>query len=314
MTTAGTPLPTCSVVIATYNRPEALAVTLGDLAKQTLQPEEILVIDQSTDSEGTPLGRSTNLLHPKLEYLHRHPPNAQSARNFGIGRAVGEVVVLVDDDMRLPERFLEAHLRNYGDPNVGGVAGQVLKPGQKPQNNLPLHCLQDRAGWVRFPLNYGHRTETANWPSCNGSVRKTLAVAVGGFDEQYTRTLFDDTDFSKRLADAGAKIVFDPAATAVHRKVPSGGKRPGKLDDYVLADAESWAVQLYFWRKNFSLWSGRWQLNRLFRGVFLRKKFLAHPGAFAVAVKEMVRGWRICTHRLAEGPRYGWAPSAALQK
>jgi GT2 family glycosyltransferase len=305
---------TCSVIIATYNRPEALAVTLDDLASQSLQPNEVLVIDQSIDETGKPLDQSGALRHPRLKYFHGHPANAQKARNFGIEHATGDVLLLVDDDMRLPERFIEAHLRNYADADVAGVAGQVLKAGQKPQNHLPRHCLQDHAGWVRFPLNYAHRTETANWPSCNGSVLKKLAVAVGGFDEQYTRTLFDDTDFSKQLADAGAKIVFDPEAMAVHRKVPSGGKRPGKLDDHVLADAESWAVQLYFWRKNFSLWTGRWQLSRLFRAVFLRKDFLWHPRSFFVAAKEMLRGWCMATHRLTEGPRYGWTPTIPARK
>ncbi|MFM8655629.1 MAG: glycosyltransferase family 2 protein [Chthoniobacterales bacterium] len=305
---------TCSVVIATYNRPEALAVTLEDLARQSLPPDEVLVIDQSVDETGKPLDQSCTLRHSRLKYFHGRPANAQKARNFGIAQAIGDVVLLVDDDMRLPEGFVEAHMRNYEDTALGGVAGQVLKPGQKPQDFLPLHCVQDRVGWVRFPLNYAHRTEIANWPSCNGSVRKRLAVAVGGFDEQFTRTLFDDTDFSKRLHDVGAKIVFDPEAMAVHRKVASGGWRPGKLDDHVMADAESWAVQLYFWRKNFSLWSGRWQLSRLLRGVFVRKDFLRHPHSFFVAAKEMVRGWHLSSERLAEGPRYGWTPATGSRR
>lgn len=305
---------TCSVIIATYNRPEALAVTLDDLARQSLQADEVLVIDQSIDETGRPLDQSGTLRNPRLKYFYGHPANAQKARNFGIRHAIGHVLLLVDDDMRLPEGFVEAHMRNYADPVVGGVAGQVLKPGQKPQDRLPRQCIQDRAGWVRFPLNYAHRTEIANWPSCNGSVRKRLAVAVGGFDEQFTRTLFDDTDFSKRLADAGAKIVFDPEATALHRKVASGGWRPGKLDEHVMADAESWAVQLYFWRKNFSLWIGRWQLSRLLRGVFVRNDFFAHPRSFFTAAKEMVRGWRLASKRLAEGPRYGWTPAASPRR
>jgi len=302
---------TCSVIIATFNRPEALAVTLEDLTTQSLQPDEVLIVDQSVTTTGRPLDQSGSLRHPRLRYFHSHPANAQKARNFGIGNAEGDILLFIDDDMRLPTGFIEAHMRNYADPAVGGVAGQVLKPGQKPQDYLPRHCLRGRAGWVRFPLNYACRTEAVNWPSCNGSVRKTLAVAVGGFDENYTKTLFDDTDFSKRLHDAGIRIIYDPEATAVHRKVPSGGNRPGKLDDHVLADAESWAVQLYFWRKNFSLWTGRWQLSRLIRGVFFRKDFLRHPCSFFVAAKEMVCGWRIASEHLAKGPLYGWTPATS---
>jgi GT2 family glycosyltransferase len=296
--------PTSSVLIATFNRHEALAITLADLAKQTVQPMEVIVVDQSIDNEGRPLDQSAHLHHPALKYFHGHPPNAQKARNFAISRATGDVLIMVDDDMRLPEKVIEAHLKNYQDPHIDGIAGQVLKPGQQPEANLPVVCTKGRAGWVRFPLNYGRRIDTTNWPSCNGSLRRSMALKIGGFDEHFTRTLFDDTDFSKRLADAGAKIVFDPEATAVHRKVASGGRRPGKFDDYVSADAESWAVQIYFWRKNFSLWEGRWQLGRLFRGVFFRRDFLRHPASLLVAAREMVRGWKIAGRRLAEGPRY----------
>lgn len=87
----------------------------------------------------------------------------------------------------------------------------------------------------------------------------------------------DDTDFSKRLADAGAKNIFEPETTAVHRNFTSGGRRLAKLDDYVPADAESWAVQVYFWRKILFFWDRRWQLARLFRGVFSGVIFCTIP-------------------------------------
>ena len=114
----------------------------------------------------------------------------------------------------------------------------------------------------------------------------------------------DDTDFSQRLADAGAKNIFEPEITAVHRNVTSGGRCLGKLDDYVPADAESWAVQIYFWRKILFPWDRRGQIGRLFRGVFLRRDFLSHPNSLLVAAREMVRGWNIAVRQLAEGPSH----------
>jgi GT2 family glycosyltransferase len=297
--------PSCSVIIATYNRPEALAVTLDDLRRQSLPPDEVLVLDQSPAAPGPDLEHALSSWGPKLRYFRLDVANAQQARNRGIRESRGEVLVLVDDDMRLPENFLTAHLANYADRTIDGVAGQVLKPGQRPTLVLPAACRHPRHGWLRFPLHYAHRTVSANWPSCNGSVKQSVAVAIGGFDEQFTRTLYDDTDFSHRLAMVGAKIIFDPAATAVHRKVPAGGRRPSALNTTVLADAENWGTVFYCWRKNFGLWPVRVLLARKLRGVFFRKMFLRNPRGFYQAAREMVRGWKLASRKLAEGPRYG---------
>lgn len=298
------------MIIATFNRPEALAVTLGDLSRQNWPPDEVLVVDQSSDDmadDEVAAGADASF---KLRYFRQQVPNAQKARNLAIKEARGEVLVFVDDDMRIPEGFIAAHLDNYNDPTVGGVAGQVLKPSQKPTALLPAVCQRSKHGWLRFPLHYALRTETINWPSCNGSVKRAVALKIGGFDEQFTRTLYDDTDFSHRLSKAGAKIVFDPAASALHRKVPSGGRRPAALNPLVLADAENWATVFYCWRKNFGLWAVRVQLSRKLREVFLRKTFFLHPGAFLSAVRELARGWKSASRKLAQGPIYGWTPSS----
>lgn len=296
--------PTCTVIIATYNRPEALAVTLGDLSRQSSPPDEVIVVDQSSGDvpEGTNIGLVGEGL--KLRHFRQQVPNAQKARNFALLEARGEVIVLVDDDMRLPENFLAAHLDNYRDPAIDGVAGQVLKPGQKPTDMLPAECRRSRHGWLRFPLHYARRTRCINWPSCNGSVKRSVALAIGGFDEQFTRTLYDDTDFSHRLSVAGARVVFDPVATAVHRKVPSGGRRPGALNPAVLADGENWGTIFYCWRKNFGLWSVRVQLGRKLKEVFFRKAFLRDPRGFFQAVRELAEGWVLASRKLSEGPRY----------
>lgn len=298
--------PVCSVIIATYNRPAQLAVTLADLWKQAIEPDEVIVVEQSTDAEGRPLDQSAQLHHPRLRYFSGHPANAQRARNFALGEARGDIVIMLDDDMRLSEGFVAAHLKNYEDPDIDGVAGQVLKPGQQPVDELPAVCRQRSLGWLRFPLHYAHRTRCVNWPSCNGSVKRALAMEVGGFDEQFTRTLYDDTDFSHRLALAGAKVIFDPAASAVHLKVPSGGRRPSALNFLVLADADNWATVFYFWRKNFGLWPVRGQVLRKLREVFARTVFLRQPAQLAAAWREMVAGWHTASRKLAEGPRYGW--------
>jgi GT2 family glycosyltransferase len=297
---------TVSVIIATYNRLEALQQTLRDLAAQTRPADEILVIDQSRDDEGRPLPRVDQLPPvPGLRYCHQPVPNAQTARNRGIREARGQILLFVDDDVRLPPDFVASHLRNYErDLELDGVAGQTLDVGQAPTMELPPAYSWPHNGWMFFPLNFAERRPTINWPSCNASVRRERALRVGGFDEQFIRTWFDDTDFSWRLHQSGARIVFDPAASAVHLKVPSGGKRPAGLNTLVLGDTENWGIRFYFWRKNFGLlpvWRHIWYHVR---GMICRKVLLVRPHWLLRAVWHLLAGYRWASRRLRQGPLY----------
>src|SRR5882757_8803044 len=130
---------TITVVIATYNRPEALRQTLADLAQQTLPPLEIIVVDQSRDADGRPGSIGEELRDfSNLRYIHQAVPNAQVARNRGIEEARGEILLFIDDDVRMPPEFVANHCRNYeADPGVDGVSGQTLDVSQAPTGEIP---------------------------------------------------------------------------------------------------------------------------------------------------------------------------------
>jgi GT2 family glycosyltransferase len=295
-----------SVLIATYNRPEALRATLADLGAQTRPPDEVIVVDQSQDEQGRPLDQRGQLpTLAGLRYLRHSPPNAQRARNRAIREARGDLLILVDDDVRMPPNFIANHLASYEkDPGLDGVSGQVLEPGKQPTGELPRPFHWPHNGWMFLPLHYDRACPAINWPSCNGSVRRAAALAVGGFDEQFVRTWNDDSDFSWRLHQAGCRVVFDPAATLVHLKVPSGGKRPGGRDRYVIADTEFWGTLFYFWRKNFGLRRVWRHFAFYVRGLICRKVLLVRPHLLAVAAYHCAAGYWWASRRLREGPIY----------
>lgn len=297
---------TVSVVIATYNRPDALRQTLADLAAQTRLADEVIVVDQSRDEQGRPLDQGAALpALPGLRYLGQSPPNAQRARNQAIREARGDLLVFVDDDVRMPPDFIANHLNTYQDrPEIDGVAGQVLEPGQAPTRMLPPQFRWPHNGWMFLPLNYAEPCAAVNWPSCNGSVRRHAALAIGGFDEQFVRTWNDDSDFSWRLHRAGCRVVFNPAAALVHLKVPDGGRRPGGPNRHVLADTEFWGTLFYFWRKNFGVLPVWRHVASYVRRLLCRKTLLVRPHLLAVALYYCGAGYLWASHRLREGPRY----------
>lgn len=294
-----------SVIIATYNRIAALRQTLADLSVQTHRALEVIVVDQSRDEFGRPADHRGDVeSFEGARYCYQEAPNAQAARNRGILEARGDIVLLVDDDVRLSPDFIAQHLQNYDDLTLDGVSGQTLDPGQQTTRELPPAYHWPANGWMFLPLNYNERRPAINWPSCNGSVRRGTAIAIGGFDEQFTRTWFDDADFSWRLHKAGARIVFDPRASLVHLKVPSGGKRPSGKDSYVLFDTESWSIIFYFWRKNFGILRVWRHLALYVRGHLCRRVFLVRPLSLWGACLSFIKGYRQASKKLATGPIY----------
>ncbi len=296
---------TLSVIVPSLGRAEALCDCVGDLLAQRTRPLEILVIHQQPD-EASPSTRRLRewRCENAIRLFEPDFANAQRARNLGIREARGEILLLLDDDVRLGPDLVERHLSNYlADPSLDGVVGQVLLPGQESTLDLPSNCNWPHLGWQFFPLNYARRTPLQNWPSTNSSIRRRMAIEIGGFDEQFERTWLDDTDFSCRLAARGARLVFDPRASVTHLKVPRGGQRHTSRPALWM-DCEGWATYFYFWRKNFGMWKARrafwWQI----RYLVLRKAVLIRPRWLIKNLRHMIQGYRLATAKLRQGPMY----------
>ncbi|MDD2707645.1 MAG: glycosyltransferase [Verrucomicrobiae bacterium] len=294
-----------SIIVPSYGRAGALCDLAGDLLGQTRRPHEILVIHQRPAVADPATARLRAwAAEGRIRLFEPDFANAQKARNLGIREATGELVLLLDDDIRVRPDLVECHLRNYeNDSRIDGVVGQILEEKQQPTLALSPQVWWPHVGWQYFPLNYGARTRIENWPSTNSSVRRELAMAVGGFDEQFERTWLDDTDFSCRLRQAGARLVFDPAASIVHLKTPTGGRRV-QVSPMLFADREGWATYFYFWRKNLGIWRARCSVAWFIRYFILRKAVLIRPHWMALNLWHLAEGWRLAARKLKQGPRY----------
>ncbi len=247
--------------------------------------------------------------------MHQKPANAQLARNMGMQLARGDIFLLLDDDITADASLIEAHLRNYQNEGIDAVAGFILEPGMTgPTTELPATFLRKTTGWMHFPMNFGVRRDVISWPSCNSSVRRANALRIGGFDENFFKTIWDDSDFCWRLHCSGARIVHDPSAKIVHHKVPSGGARPSGRNEFVIADQHAWATYFYFWRKNFGMFKCLLPFYEKFRGTVFRKVNIIRTRYLFVALSEMIRGWVLASQRLrARTDCSGGAQSVELQ-
>ena len=112
MNEAGT-VPLVSVVTATYNRKETLAVTLQRLAEQTFSPDlyEVIVVDDgSTDGTEESIAQLRPELPCAFRYLRQSPNQGPgAANNRGAREARADIILFLADDMHATPPVVASH-------------------------------------------------------------------------------------------------------------------------------------------------------------------------------------------------------------
>ncbi|ACK66219.1 glycosyl transferase family 2 [Rippkaea orientalis PCC 8801] len=233
--------PSISVIIPTYRREEPLKDTLEDLLKQDYPNFEILVIDQTPTHQPniqTYLEELTKA--EKIAWFRVDWASLPGARNYGVRRAKGDIILFIDDDVQLPPGYLLAHGRIYQEkPEVGAVAGRVLdrmklSDSQKisPNNSpyslafLPPEAMDPGIAW--YYIDLVHTTQPQQVIStrgCNMSFRREIFSQHNiWFDERFRGSAVrEESDFCLRLRETGYQIWYDPEAYLVHLGEETGG-------------------------------------------------------------------------------------------
>lgn len=124
-------LPRVTVIIAVHNEQSAIEAKLRNTAELHYPPELIEVVvasDGSTDGTNDLVARFA--ARPvRLLTLRRGGKNA--ALNEAIEAAAGDVLVFTDADTVLDRDSIRALVAPFGDPNVGGVLGQIRYTGER---------------------------------------------------------------------------------------------------------------------------------------------------------------------------------------
>lgn len=233
--------PLTTVVIPTYNRDDRLLHSIECVLSNTYPNFELLVVDQ-TEKHPSRVKSAFERYARNDQFQHVELPisNLPLARNVGLRRAKGDIVIYVDDDVELESNFVSAHVRRYRDNSVHAVAGQVRHPGSDSENNDPPPPGRiDGQGRIEGGFwQTRHGGHSVEWGlGCNMSFRKETLVHIGGFDERYTGTAInEEVDAFVRLNNKGYNAVYAPDASLVHHVAPTGGCRD---DEAILSGAQS---------------------------------------------------------------------------
>jgi len=230
-----------SVVICTYNRKEALRVTLEALKYLRYSEFEVVVVlGPCTDGSEEMLAAYL----PDIKLTHCDITNLSKARNIGIAQASGDIVAFLDDDGIPEPDWLDKLVRGYRRPDVGGVGGFI-------RNHTGLLFQAQVVVCDRYGDNQGfpnpevaqavHRPGTRRYFSltgCNSSFRRSVLEEIGGFDEEYAYFL-DETDVCLRVVEAGYDLEMAGAAQVLHKYAASHLRNAERLPTSLYYPARS---------------------------------------------------------------------------
>jgi GT2 family glycosyltransferase len=275
-----------SVIIPTHNRHDKLAETVACLRHQTLPVTdyEILVIDDGSTPPVVLTGELENLTcHViRLEGVER-----SITRNTGAQKAKGEILLFVDDDMKVNKDFLVCHLYAHQKWPGSLVVGAVRLPDEslltsfgRFRQMLELQEVPVKSGLVSAP-NFC----TAQ----NMSILKSRFGELGGFDEHIVSS--EDQELALRHTSRDGKIVFALDALTIHDDhsldIQSYCKRVAWGNEYVIPFCQQypdWPQNIERQRINGALRFGQepfgLSLRKMVKSVLAQKPFL--KGLFAL--------------------------------
>ena len=271
-----------SVVLCTYNRCESLAKALESAAALRL-PEsiawEILAVDNnSKDKTREVIDGYCHRYPQRFRYLFEPRPGKSNALNAAIQEARGDVLAFMDDDVTVEPTWLDNLTAPLRSGAWSGSGGRIL-----PQQNFePPRWLSLEGKYALAPLamfDYGSEPcDLGESPfGTNMAFRKTMFEKYGGFRTDLgprpgSEIRSEDTDFGRRLLEAGERLRYEPSAVVYH-SVPAHrirkeyflkwwfDKARGDIREYGTPNAK-WSVAgvpLFFFRR-IAVWAARWMM------------------------------------------------------
>ena len=273
-----------SLIICTYMRPKALLALLQSVNMQVLYPDEILIIDGSTNNKTEEIlnkKRFKNLVYHKVDDQNR---GLTKQRNFGISKVSNamDIVCFLDDDIILTKTYFKKLIETYRTyPNAGGVGGYIinevhwkkLKPSEKVtfkeyeidgyvRNLGSRNVIRKKLGLLSdqppcFMPEYSNGFSVGNLPPNDKTYKaeyfmggvssfKKEVVATIKFSEYFEGYgLYEDLEYCLRVSKK-YKLYVNTGATLSHYHEEAG--RPNKYMYGKMVIRNGW----YVWRTKYS--------------------------------------------------------------
>jgi GT2 family glycosyltransferase len=203
-----------SIVIPTRDRLSYLEVALESIAAAAaMLGVEILVVDDA--GESAPARRLVERFGARYE-PHARPLGLNVARNTGVARSAGELVVFLDDDVRARPGWLAALLdAARAHPEVEVFTGPILARLEGP---APRGCGREQAPITTLDLGAHDADARFAW-GANMAIRRQALTRIGPFEVSLEQG-GDEQEWQERLRAESprARVLYVAGAAVEHRR------------------------------------------------------------------------------------------------
>ncbi len=204
-----------SIIVPVYNRPDEVSELLDSLTEQTEKDFEVIIVE---DGSTLTCEEVCKYYDTKLDLHYFKKPNSGpgQSRNYGVERAKGEYVIILDSDVVLPPGYIDSISEELAHESVDAFGGP-----DKAHSSFTDVQKAISYSMTSFFTTGGIRGSKKKkldkfYPrSFNMGVRREVYNKLGGFSKM---RFGEDIDFSIRIFKAGCKCRLFPESWVWHKR------------------------------------------------------------------------------------------------
>lgn len=208
-----------SLIISTYNWPEALQLCLKSIMRQSVMPDDIIIADDgSTESTKEIIDRFTKISKRKIKHIWHDDLGFKLAeiRNKAIAEAKGDYIIQIDGDVILHQDFIKDH-KSFAKVNsfvkarrlmIGKTKSESLLNNKSTSVSFLSPDVQLREHGIRIPF-FNKIFTSKEEKSADGVMGSNMAfwrkdfVDVNGYNNALKGWGAEDKELAQRFVNLG---------------------------------------------------------------------------------------------------------------
>src|SRR3989339_1133358 len=217
-----------SLIITNWNGLSLLQKNLSTVLSTTPEVSEIIFTDDGSEDDSVAYVSELQKQDQRLRIIrHRQNKGFIYNSNNAVKTAKGDLVVLLNNDIKPYPNFLPPTLKHFTDSKVFGVG--FAEAGH--ENYAHLYW---SSGYLQHKPGLSNKTHVSGWLSGGSSiVRRDIFLELGGFDPIYHPFYCEDLDLGFRAWKSGFSLLWEPKSIVEHRHESTISKFPRHFSDYV---------------------------------------------------------------------------------
>lgn len=200
-----------SVIIPTFNKPQRLKLVLKSLEHQITDEVEVVVVFDGCERKIIDDFQKMSFSFTPVQVICKDNIGRAAARNKGIEKSKGNIIIFLDDDRVVSADFISEHLkvhREVGNPAaVLGMRKELYLDDAEIEayghsiESLKLYC-EENGDTQKYLVNSHNKRSTLRWLNFytgNASVNREALMKAGCFDENFRSWGHEDIDLGIRL-------------------------------------------------------------------------------------------------------------------